>query len=362
MHRDRLMKTLTMLLALGIIAGSAYAGMPFGETAPTGATPGPVAEAPRPSLAAAVSHAADLMLERDVALMDAPADAGVLLIKRRPGGEIRPSRAIADEIQDLDRAARLVADLLFQRGLQVTVIESPSAGGEERSVRALSPRTTWQMTVSRIGERRALMLRGRGQDGASVVVPYEEKPWVVDLSIAAPGHDSTTTLRFRGESGIRGDADEARAGALADGLAQIRDRILDRLAADDRSTALLGSAPVDRVLDRELSNPVLTNKFVKDWYLGESGRAYGTVYRGHVLLEVAADEFQRLEALVRRGMNEWHHTLWISIVGFLLSIPAAFALYLKLDARTKGYFSNWLRFAGVTGVGVLGTVLYLNLF
>lgn len=85
---------------------------------------------------------------------------------------------------------------------------------------------------------------------------------------------------------------------------------------------------------------------------------YGTVYIQQLRLDTSeharqqvVEAFERQEAgrrLVRLG----------GLLGFILTCLLALTTYIRADEATRGYYTNQLRLAAITGVGATGYALY----
>lgn len=343
-------------------------GSTLGEAVPVDSNHADL-EPGQPSLRAAVAHAVEGLLERDPALMDSAASPRVLLVKE---GVYEGRNGLSrEDMAELDRAARVIASYLFQRNMRVTVIETP--GGEEAaslSAAGFDAESFWYVSVDRLDRKHLLRLRSAvaraegdpasAADMVALVVPYEDKPWVQDFE--GFKQSQSGGLWLYGESGIRGAGSSARESALDDAMNQLQSLLVEPVAKNASWPAVLGLDHVRARLAKRLTSPVATNKMVKDWYLGETGRSYGKVYRGHVLVGLNEADYDEWQTRIRVWMASWERSLYWCIVILLVSIPAAFAGYVKADVATKGYFTNWLRLGAIVGVSLLGVLMYAHLF
>lgn len=300
----------------------------------------------------AARFATDRLLDRDPELMDAGARPKIVLVKE--------SGFLAEGSAEVDAVARDIASLLFQRDLQVTIVET-SDGSFDRGSKTRPeaettwpettwPETTWFVSVDREDPRWILRVRAQSASAGSLVVPYENKPWVTNLDAwpAEPGG-----IVIRGESGLRGDAAMARDAALRDAAAQLYDTLEGDPRRERSPIASWSRERARERLAKALANPVTSGSYVRDWYVAESGRALGTVYRAHALLSVPRDEF---EAWGNR-LGDWaagtERRVWALLALCVLAIPLTFIAYLKLDATTRGCCSFGLRIGALAIVALV---------
>jgi len=305
-------------------------------------------EAVQPGLELAVERAIGRLLAVDLSLMDSPMDARILLVKVGsfdPGGEG----------EELDRAARLVARQLFERNFRVAVVDTPLQG-DRGFADSFESDAVWELAVETRGSERDLLVRARGQEMASVVVPYEEKPWVTDFG--GWQADAGGALFFRGKSEIEGSAESARKGALDAAVAELQ----SALVARGPSAGPGGQRKTRARLANELTSPIITSKYIKDWYLQESRRPYGSVYEAYVLLRVPEEAYDDLKARVRGWERTHRRHLWLGLLIFGLAIPVTFVAYLKLDAATRGCIAPWLRLGALATVVAVGIAVWWGLW
>ena len=173
------------------------------------------------------------------------------------------------------------------------------------------------------------------------------------LNYKALGPAEPGGIVIRGESGLRGDAAMARDAALRDAAAQLYDTLEGDPRRERSPIASWSRERARERLAKALANPVTSGSYVRDWYVAESGRALGTVYRAHALLSVPRDEF---EAWGNR-LGDWaagtERRVWALLALCVLAIPLTFIAYLKLDATTRGCCSFGLRIGALAIVALV---------
>jgi len=310
-------------------------------------------EALQPGLEAACRIAVERVAEEDLALMDGPAAPRILVVMEKARS--------AEDAAEADRAARVVQPLLFERGFQVTIVGFPVGLPPEGLDSLEIPRdSTWTLGATHLGDRRILRLRATQECGAAVAVPYEEKPWVTDFHEFARARSGM--LYFHARSGIEGDAEEARHSAVRGALEEVRLALVERRGQERSLIGRVASRKSRARLEKELADPIIVNNYLADWYLEESRRPYGSVYRGYALVGIPEGEFREWADRVRGWDRSWTRSLLLGLLGLGLLVPAVWLAYLKLDAATDGCFGSWLRLLALGGLAGAGALVFLVLF
>ena len=340
--------TVAIVFATGVRA--AVPGL--AETSPNaGGLPSAREEPTQPTLSAAVSRGVSVLADRDVALMDAPAQAHLVLLK---------NPRLSDDLPLLDRVARMVAGALLERSLEVTVLESPSSAPDSR-LRPLEARSVWSLSVGSRDAADVLRLRASTEAVDPVVVPFVDKPWIEDPDWSPAGDAS---IVFRGDSSLRPDAEEARSSALD----RARESVLSSLGGDPDSVREEGwlerlrSRAAATHLGRQIESARFADRHVADRFVSVDSRSYGKMFRGHVLVAFTPQEYRELERKWQRHRQAYDLKLGVGGVALAFAIGLLGWAYVRIDAATKGYLTHWLRLIAVAGIGLLGGVLWWNLF
>lgn len=257
-----------------------------------------------------------------------------------------------------DKALAAVAQGMRETASDVTVhLEDEAEAGEVSEVYQLPAGAYAEAIVSLLSVRQertvmgtgpagtvSVLLRGPAGSEVSRSAEFVEKEWVGDFARFMNQQGRSFLVGRSRETAM--DAFEAHQEAMQDAIAQVQ-AALGAYNVNGKEAQVLDWADIEQ------------GGLVADRFVQSLQTTTGRVYREAVLLDVSADRMWRLRQKVMgqwRGQRRTWAAMAVSLAGMLAVIVA---VYVFLNAATKGYYTWALRIGMVVLALGLGCLVWL---